>query len=45
MAGMFTLTRRAAMEWAMKVQEVILRATGKKIAWSQAAAIIGIGDR
>ena len=29
----------------MKVQEVILRAMGKKITWCQAAEIIGISDR
>jgi transposase len=36
---------RAAMERAMKVQEVILRAMAKKIRWWQAAEIIGISDR
>jgi transposase len=36
---------KAAMERAMKVQEVILRAMAKKIAWWQAAEIIGISDR
>ncbi len=36
---------RAAMERAMKVQEVILRALAKKITWWQAAEIIGISDR
>jgi transposase len=36
---------KAAMERAMKVQEVILRAMGKKISWWQAAEIIGISDR
>ena len=36
---------KAAMERAMKVQEVILRAVAKKIAWWQAAEIIGISDR
>src|SRR5260370_25633703 len=35
----------AAMERAMKVQEVILRAMAKKITWWQAAEIIGISDR
>jgi transposase len=34
-----------AVERAMKVQEVILRAMGKKITWCQAAEIIGISDR
>ena len=33
---------KAAMERAMKVQEVILRAMAKKITWWQAAEIIGI---
>jgi transposase len=36
---------RTAMERAMKVQEVILRAMAKKITWWQAAEIIGISDR
>ena len=36
---------QAAMERAMKVQEVILRALAKKITWWQAAEIIGISDR
>jgi transposase len=33
------------MEWAMKVQEIILRAIAKKITWIQAAQIIGISAR
>jgi len=36
---------RAAVERAMKLQEVILRALAKKITWEQAAEIIGISDR
>ena len=36
---------QAAVERAMKVQEVILRAMAKKITWWQAAEIIGISDR
>lgn len=36
---------KAAVERAMKVQEVILRALAKKISWWQAAEIIGISDR
>ncbi len=36
---------KAAMERAMKIQEVILRAMAKKITWWQAAEIIGISDR
>jgi transposase len=35
----------AAMERAMKIQEVILRAMAKKITWWQAAEIIGISAR
>ena len=35
----------AAMERAMKVQEVMLQALGKKISWWQAAEILGISDR
>jgi hypothetical protein len=36
---------RAAVERAMKVQEVILRAMAKKIAWWQAAEILGLSGR
>ena len=36
---------KAAVERAMKVQEVILRAMAKKITWWQAAEILGISDR
>src|SRR2546430_3236879 len=36
---------KAAMERAMKVQEVILRAMAKRITWWQAAEIIGISER
>src|ERR1700726_2376100 len=36
---------KAAMERAMKVQEVILRAIAKKITWWQAAESMGISDR
>jgi len=35
----------SAMERAMKIQEVILRAMAKKITWGQAAEIIGLSDR
>jgi hypothetical protein len=35
----------AAMERAMKVEEVILQAIARKITWWQAAEIIGISDR
>src|SRR2546429_3570221 len=44
MRGMVSYTQ-AAMERAMKVQEVILRAMAKRIEWWQAAEIIGISDR
>jgi transposase len=44
MGGMFSYLK-AAMERAMKVQEVILRAMAKQITWWQAAEIIGISDR
>src|SRR3974390_1579272 len=37
--------RRAAVERAMKVQEVMLRAMARKITWYQAAEILGITDR
>jgi transposase len=36
---------QAAMERAMRLQEVMLRAMAKKITWGQAAEIIGISDR
>ena len=36
---------KAAMERAMKVQDVILQAMAKKITWWQAAEILGISDR
>ena len=36
---------RAAVERAMKVQEVILRAMANRITWWQAAEILGISDR
>jgi multiphosphoryl transfer protein len=35
---------KTAMERAMKVQEVILRALAKKVTWWQAAEIIGISE-
>jgi len=41
---MFFYTK-AAVERAMKVQEVILRAMAKKITWWQAAEILGLSDR
>ena len=36
---------KTAMERAMKIQELILRATAKKITWWQAAEILGFSDR
>jgi hypothetical protein len=36
---------RAAVERAMKVQEVVLRAIGKKITWWQAAEVLGLSGR
>ncbi|HXN30122.1 MAG TPA: helix-turn-helix domain-containing protein [Candidatus Acidoferrales bacterium] len=44
MASMNSYTR-AAMERAMKVQEVMLLTMAKKISWWQAAEILGISDR
>jgi hypothetical protein len=44
MASMFSYSK-AAVERAMKVQEVMLRAWAKKISWWQAAEILGITDR
>jgi transposase len=43
--GSMIFYRKAAVERAMKVLEVILRALAKKIRWWQAAEIIGISDR
>ena len=45
MQGSVETYPRAAVERAMRVQEVILRAMAKKITWWQAAEIIGISDR
>jgi hypothetical protein len=36
---------KAAMERAMKVQDVMLQAMARKISWWQAAEILGISDR
>src|ERR1700751_2152514 len=36
---------KAAMERAMKIQEVILRGMAKKITWWQGAEILGFSDR
>jgi len=36
---------KAAMERAMKMQEVLLRAMARKITWFQAAEILGFTDR
>src|SRR5260370_23047956 len=36
---------RAAVERAMKIQEVILRAVARKITWAQAGEIIGLCER
>ena len=44
MPDMFSYSK-AAMERAMKMQEVILRAMAKKITWWQAAEILGFSDR
>lgn len=44
MPGMFSYSK-AAVERAMKVQEVMMRAWAKKITWWQAAEILGISDR
>src|ERR1700733_13487348 len=44
MQGMISYPQ-AAMERAMKVQEVMLQAMAKKISWWQAAEILGISDR
>jgi hypothetical protein len=39
------MTDPTAVERAMKVQEVILRAMAKRISWWQAADILEISDR
>jgi len=44
MLSMFSYSK-AAMERAMKIQEVVLRAMAKKITWWQAAEILGFSDR
>jgi transposase len=44
MQGMFSYSK-AAVERAMKVQEVMLRAWARKITWFQAAEIVGLSDR
>jgi hypothetical protein len=36
---------KAAVERAMKVQEVMLRAWARKITWFQAAEIVDLSDR
>jgi hypothetical protein len=36
---------KAAVERAMKIQEVLLRAMARKITWWQAAEILGFSDR
>src|SRR5450432_2020707 len=44
MRSMISYTK-AAMERAMKVQDVMLQAMAKKFTWWQAAEILGISDR
>ena len=44
MQSMVSYTK-AAMERAMKVQDVMLQAMAKKITWWAAAEIIGVTDR
>jgi hypothetical protein len=44
MASMFFYSK-AAVERAMKIQEVLLRAMARKITWWQAAEIVGFSDR
>ena len=44
MRSMFSYSK-AAMERAMKIQEVLLRAMARKITWFQAAEILGFTDR
>ena len=35
----------AVVEWALKIQEVILRAMAGRLSWLQAAEIIGVSPR
>ena len=44
MRSMFSYSK-AAVERAMKIQEVILRAIARKITWWQAAGSLGFSDR
>jgi transposase len=44
MASMFSYSK-TAVERAMKIQEVLLRAMARKITWWQAAEILGFSDR
>jgi transposase len=44
MFGMVSYSK-AAMERAMKIQEVLLRAMARKITWFEAAEILGFTDR
>ena len=44
MPSMFSYSK-AAVERAMKIQEVLLRAMARKITWWQAAEILGFSDR
>jgi len=43
--GMDVTYPAAALERAVKIQEVILKAVSKQISWLAAAEIIGISDR
>jgi hypothetical protein len=43
--GRMISVHKAAMEGAMKVQEVILRALAKRIKWWQAAEIMRVRNR
>ena len=44
MRGRMEIYPRTAAERAMKLQEVLLRATSGKIKWWQAAELMGISD-
>src|ERR1035441_5601083 len=45
MRGSMEIYPRTAAERAMKLQEVLLRATAGKIKWLQAAELMGISER
>ena len=43
--GAMSCYTQAAVEWAMKVQDVILRALSGELSWIQVADILGLSAR